>query len=226
MGKIKILFLSIVISFLLEGCWIFFIPPETKEIIQSCYCNKDSALHMPIRINGVYYIKKFTPKSDIKYPYDTIYEAFVFWADGFFEKNPKHEIFERDTVSVQNKASFFKYGSYGCYEIVKDTIYAKYVASPGGMSWGGTELKFEIINDSTIKRINLDHYGNEIRMETIKNHELKQFYYHNKCKFIPLKLSYGSDDSWLKRKPWFWCNKEQYRAWKKEQREERRKNRK
>jgi hypothetical protein len=37
----------------------------------------------------------------------------------------------------------------------------------------------------------------------------------NTATFIPLK-EIPPSDCWLKKKRWFWCDKEKYRAWKKE----------
>lgn len=172
---------------------------------QFCYDGVDIGLQLKININGYYSFYKTyianrgTPPVAIKSTYEI---TCFFMHDGIF-------IYNYDVESQD--------GMWGRYIISGDTIKAQFIEPPGGMSWSMNQIWFKIKDRNHLERL---YYGSP---ENITSEEIMQ--YHKKQReekseislgqFVPLNTLPNSDKSWLKKREWFWCDKNKYKAWKK-----------
>lgn len=196
MGKIKLYFLLLVVSVGFSGCWIFFIPPEQKTKLTYCFDNDYTGLDTILNIDG-YFLMCGMSSRNLRFSHYC-----KFFPNGMYVSNG---------------------GSWGIYEFFGDTIKIQEIDIPGSMSRTTSQTWFKIISMDTIKMI---YSGTK---EKVTNKDLNEFAINplNQCRifiFRPIRSDIDPNKSWLIKKRWFWCNKEQYKAWKKEQREKRRNN--
>jgi len=180
-------------------------PSERRSMLRNGYTNKCSGLDTIININGLYYIRIPQEKvKEVTHTYDTIYNAFIFYPNGFFEITTMDIIMQKEYLKGK-KPSYFKYGEHGFYKVVGDTIKARYVEPPGGMTWYAGETWFKIINENTIEVI-VGEARSLNYMDATRNYI---------CNFKELSFIPPYNKSWLIRKKWFWENEEDFKQWKK-----------
>jgi hypothetical protein len=106
-------------------------------------------------------------------------------------------------------------GYWGRYAVHNDTIKAQYIEPPRGMSWSKTEISFQIIDRNTIQQLNVQTPVAISQKDSKQNQPSGGRRTISLGKFIIQKNLPNSDKSWLKKREWFWCDKDQYKAWKK-----------
>lgn len=182
-------------------------PWGAKRDIDFCYRGSYTGIDTIINTDGYYYLRQ-----DDSSRFDGY--SFIFFKDGFFAYSP----FSDPNITVKNNGEIMKIDKaingyfVGTYKIDNDTIKAQFSNPPNAMSWTMTELWFEIVNNNTIRAINIP--DNIIKKrEQIRNTAT----YHREEKqdivFIPLAKLPNPDDSWIKKRKWFWCEDALYNDW-------------
>lgn len=192
---------------------------HTRNSFQSstyCYNGNPTGLNMLIETRGYYkfekkYIRNVGEPSGPTQ--DTLTFTALFLNDGTFVYNFIPDYFES---TANDRFGFYNRGTeWGNYYTSGDTIKAQFIESPGGMSWETGQFWFQIIDQTTIRELAFQ-YRNPItqldveiyqQSENGKNTSLGQFV---KYEILP-----DSNKSWLKKRRWFWCKKEDYLLWKK-----------
>jgi len=211
MQRLKITFNILLLLLIIPSCGIF-ISSEVKNDFTFCYQNENTGLDSLININGIYYINiNSVDREAIKHPYDTIYSAYKFFENGFFTINPDTSVFSINVETEKNSLFYHYYGKFGCYKLIGDTIKAQFLNPPGSMTWDRAEIWFLIINDNTLKRI----YRGDGKNVDINNFQSK--FKNNTCILFPIE-NYPLDikKTWLIKKKWFWCNKDDLKSYRKE----------
>ncbi len=106
--------------------------------------------------------------------------------------------------SIKNGKDLYKKQptpTWGLYKINKDIITTELISYSTLSHSGIIKMQFQIINDSTLKRINSKYADLEY------------------LRFIPL-INKPDSLCWLKEKRWFWCDKQKYKEYKKWLREQ------
>ena len=173
------------------------------QYTQYCFDGKLSGLGTKINTKGYYsftetYTKTVTPITEQKvssYPINCF----------FFDDGVLIYYFNQEALD----------GYWGRYTMHNDTIKAQYIEPPGGMSWSKTEIWFKIIDRNTIQQLDVDTYVNISHEDSKQNQPSGGRRTISLGKFIIQEKLPNSDKSWLKKREWFWCDKNQYRAWKK-----------
>jgi hypothetical protein len=105
-------------------------------------------------------------------------------------------------------------GLWGSYIIRHDTIMAQFIEPPGGMSWSKGEIWFKIIDKKTLRRIGLSNVS--MTKTDIEDYKLKKAQEYNTLGHLTHYSNLPDvNSSWLKKREWFWCDKYQYRKWRK-----------
>jgi len=205
----------IIVSVLTTGCYSHL--TNTAKSFTHCYQEKDTGIDSLLDNYGffrsMFIFKSYKGYQAIEYQ-DTGYINIVFFNDGFFLYNFDIRYFN-ETKNKRN--GFYNKGGaeWGLYIIDNDTIKAQTIETPG-MSWLKTEWWFKIIDKNTIEYL-YSKTNAPITIEDIFNKQKKEdltqivFPYQ----FVSNRDLPDSDKSWIKKKKWFWCNKERYRDWKK-----------
>lgn len=205
MGKLASL-IVLVFGFYIEGC-IAQRPWGAKRDSNFCYCGNYTGIDTLIKIIGYYsYSERESSRYDGK--------SFIFFKDGFFTYSP----FSDPNMTVKNNGEVKKIvkpinGYFtGIYKINNDTIKAQFSNPPNAMSWGMTEIWFEIVDNNTLRVINVPDSiisrANQIR--NTSTYRLKEEYL---VSFKPLSILPNPDDDWIKERKWFWCNDALYKEW-------------
>jgi hypothetical protein len=128
---------------------------------------------------------------------DTIYTNIVFFKDGIVVYNCNFsEIYEK-----MDRGVFYKRYFWGHYEIFNDTVKIYCLEPPYDIFRNSdiyNKLSFKIIN-----RNNISYIGSGD----------SNFVYYPTTTVL-LKRIPDSDLCWLKKEKWFWCNKEDWKAYK------------
>lgn len=174
-----------------------------------------------LNINGYYSQKELSKaKEELTDSYikieDTIYyiRNYLFYNDGIM-------LYDYVKRQFQRKKPFgYKTGMarWGNYTIIGDTIKAFIYASPGTQGLGTVSVWFKIIDSTTVKKILFKRYEYEqiTQQDIIAYQKRIEEEKISEAKFIPYDDLPDPNLSWIKKKKWFWCDKEQYKIWKRE----------
>lgn len=201
--------LVIISLLLLSSCVFFMVPRDTKDDFIRCYSikNSNTELDNKIEIEGIYFPEKSKGRNPSLEELESFLPCFIFYENGFCTKNPPYVWF-LDVNNEDVPSSYFNHGSiWGLYEIIGDTIKAHFIPKPGAMDCRVEKRSFNIKNDTcleeTIFNGTIIHNSNDNNMYFIFHH------------FDSLP---NPKKSWIIKKKWFWCNKSEYKRWKKESR--------
>ncbi len=193
----KILMFSV---FILSACSpkYLYMPRKVKDSFTQCYDNAEIETNGKIKLNGYYIGKTSTDK--------VVVNSILFFKDGSlaFNVHVGGLFYDEDRLH--------KYGTWGTYSVKDDTLTIQTV-NHNFFSSFCLEGKYLILNDTTLKEL----YTKDLVSKTVQLNDITKNPYY----ILPLnfKKKENKPDSlcWLKEKRWFWCNKEQYKKWKKEQ---------
>jgi hypothetical protein len=229
----KKLVLFICISILCNSCipigfYVHNVRPSYIKKGITCYDGKDPNIDSLINISGCYHEIIISKRKDYYFdkiyetPIDTSWTNIMFFKDGicvanfpnFGDKNDLSLYFKELGNSLVIKTSFYKIAYWGKYIISNDTIIVQCVQRPfssdGAPSWYAYEYWYKIIDKNTIQRIYEKPICNKSEFN-YKNSILKNMTYLP-AKFIPIDVL-PTSDNWVKKKKWFWCNKEDWKAY-------------
>ena len=205
--KIKILIVGVIIS-IIYGCSI------CKEITDNfiyCYDGKRTGIDSILNIDG-YYSMNHTMNQVFSYNNDEKSIGIgdcMFFKDGFF------------IYSFQPSSND---GLCGSYILRNDTIKAQFITNTKVEKCYIEEIWFQIIDKNRIKWLGSSAFF-KMTENNVKELKDKQ-YYPEPYKFIPLESFPNPDRLWIKRKNFFWCDKEKYKEYMAKLKEEKRKKKK
>lgn len=113
-----------------------------------------------------------------------------------------------------NKYNYYR--SWGFYKIESDTIKGLVIQAFGSMNLYLYEVEYKIINDTTLQRLKNYRHKNTVSKN---DYEIsKRIFDKEQCKTLFLRKTNCIPDfePWLKQKRWFWADKKEYKAYKKE----------
>lgn len=170
---------------------------------QFCYTGRETGLDHIIELNGYY---SFTSKyiRNVGFPAiqqeDTLLFYCVFFKDGTF---------------LYHYFPSAGGGDWGTYVVKNNLVKGQFIEPPGGMSWTKGEAWFQIIDKRTIKQLYFKNKESITEQEVIKSHLEGKDEDTSLGKFVPYDNLPDPNKSWLKKREWFWCSKEEYKVWKK-----------
>lgn len=201
------------------------VPMTIRNQFSFCYEANEAELNR-FNIQGYYRVlhvkKKFSKNFELEY--DTTFANLLFFNDGTFASEFYNNIDDMEhlfnEISKHGKNSdFFRTGYWGVYIIDGDTLKTQSINHPSALSstWHAVERWYKIVDMETIRIIGAKKLGTstgETKTTMSFNRRADEIFWE--AKFIPQEIL-PSSDSWLKDEKWFWCNEENYKAWKKSQ---------
>ncbi|GAA4439036.1 hypothetical protein GCM10023091_20650 [Ravibacter arvi] len=110
---------------------------------------------------------------------------------------------------------FYNRGTqWGSYTVEGDTIRMLVVESPGNTSWLSDEYTFKIENKESIRLVSVS--SPDYAENGALNYLTNGTHISEAGRFYPSDTLPDPDKSWLKHRKWYWCDKDQYKTWKKE----------
>jgi len=162
----------------------------------------------------------FSDENDIIY-LDTNCMFYSFFIDTMlYEKQNT-----KKTIISYNSPYFYR-GWQGRYKVFNDTLHIQSVYNPGiANTWMAIENWYKIVNNNTVKLIAYRWISYD-RENIGRNfsHELIQLESPRTYNIIELPVKVQESQNWLLKKRWFWCDKKEYKAWKKEMRKRKKHN--
>jgi hypothetical protein len=214
--------------FLILFLLVFFPACQKGTIKQSGYCynNNELIINNQLNLKG-YYTQIEIIKRNIGYPpnlktvEDNVVLNRVFYKDGIYLSNLEKEKFKIRKDRIKNKSnSGYSYSYWGLYNIYNDTIKAIVFPPPGTQGIGISYQWFKIIDQITIKEIYSKSREPITSEDIIKFQEYLPSWLISRSKgnFVYYDSLPNPDFSWIKKRKWFWCEKEQYKDWKRKMR--------
>lgn len=199
MKLIKIIIL-LQLLFVMHSCYTVH-----KSVIQDfdyCYSKSETGIESLINING-YYEVSYTSLIENKVIRQ---EAVVFYDDGIYLEFPSVEML-LDSHSISKKSWGEMNVNCGIYKLFLDTIKVQYVYI-GSATSGCETIFYKVKRFDTIDEV---FYGNcEAPPKMfLKNNEVSK-----SIKFIPYSKIPEANQIWLKQKKWFWCDEQEWKAYK------------
>jgi hypothetical protein len=193
--------LIILAALLFHSCYT--VGHQTIKEWNSCYSNSKTGIDTLININGYYEID-YIYEDEQTGKKSTRTEAIVFSGDGIYIGAPTIDFFLN---AVKKKIWDSKSFNMGIYNISNDTIWVKYIYIGSAYS-GCVTLGYHILDSNTL---NMIFYGN---CDNPPKPFINTFITSN-AKFISFKNLPNPDNMWIKGKAWFWCDKAEFKRWKK-----------
>ncbi len=195
MKLIKIIIL-LQLLFVMHSCYTV-----NKSVIQDldyCYSKSETGIESIININGYYEISYISINEIRK-------EAVVFYDDGIYLEFPSVEML-LDSHSISKKSWGEMNVKCGIYKLLQDTIKVQYVYI-GSATSGCETIFYKVKRFDSIEKV---FYGN---CDTPPRMFLKNNQVSVSINFIPYFKIPNANQIWLKQKKWFWCNKDEWKAY-------------
>jgi len=175
------------------------------------YNGKKTGIDSLINIEGYYKMGFLNYKER-----DIYFKNFMFYQDGifvfdFFDHNNNIPKYFRNIVEKNDK-SFYRYFFCGHYIISADTIKTQCINHPAPSLETDRlvyEIWFKVIDKNTLQCIYYKQLYRNYEKYPKNSMETKNSLHAN---FIPIELRPNSD-CWLKKKKWFWCDKEKWKEY-------------
>lgn len=215
---------SLIIVFLVV-CFTFCYRGYTFKNTAYCFDNINTELSSKLELKG-FYVQKEVTKTNNGYPPKTVIDTserhVVFYNDGILLYNFVKELF----IRKKDRKQWLQYNSgyrggysplWGRYVLQGDTIKAHFMVGPESAPnrpWG--YIWFKIIDKNTIRKICFKWADPITQKDVITYLENPPEWriFQTDAKFIPYDSLPDPNLSWIKKKKWFWCDEQQYKAWK------------
>ncbi|RPH32187.1 MAG: hypothetical protein EHM93_10225 [Bacteroidales bacterium] len=183
-----------------------------------CFDGKPTGIDSIIGVNGLYRGKM------VLYDGQILYSSLMLYRDGSIAQ----ELGKVPTDSALIQDYFTSLGhkgeemskktpcSWGRYIVSNDTIKVQLIVHYSYFDgWDAYEVHYKILDKRRIIEISSKPIGREYSRDYLEMYDdnVKKSKYFPMT-FIPLKQRPDST-CWLKKEKWFWCNKELYKVWKK-----------
>ena len=208
-------------------------PKGVKIPFRDCYNNDINNTNSSFKINGYYetrtYFNMFKDTAEI----ETFNDSYmVFYKDGTVVTNFWH--FNAATVKQylfnivkeeksNRKNGYYHWNDWGTYKLMNDTIKIMVCEKSRYLNGYNLYVKwYKIINDSTLIDVKYKQlYPNTYEIVIDTTHFIGG-------KINPLTHFHAFDSippskPWIKNRKWFWCNKEDYKKYKQEQKNKQKK---
>jgi hypothetical protein len=128
----------------------------------------------------------------------------------------------------RNRSMEFIYPSHGkgCFVVNRDTIIAQWISKYTQTNFVAWESKYKILDKNTLLFIGTRPLYKvdplpaiELERKELEEKDFEKVFgrkriVNDTATFVPLK-EVPPSDCWLKKKRWFWCDKEEFKKWKK-----------
>ena len=220
------LFIIILSCLIISACQNH-VPKSIKKSFVYCYDDRYTGIDSLINIDGYYKemsLHKRSPtvggflKDTSIYYIDTSYFYFMFYDNGLYVYSISdiyYDEYKKEWIK-KDKTSFLKdfsengetpeanyfYGNYwGSYTIHWDTIKVQRIYKGTSLNdgWAVSEHWYKVIDKNTIQRINSFNLPITMESQPVEKTE-------NPAIFVPISTKPKSDNSWILKERWFWCN--------------------
>jgi hypothetical protein len=175
-----------------SSCGYYIVPEHIKQNFTYCYDGMDTGIDTLINIEG-YFVQDHIIR--------IFYKDGIYVIGGFRTIDDFNEFIKKIESNRKAMSNFHKWYTWGRYIICGDTIKLQAVERPvfGSTSsiWYSVKGKYKVLDRNTIIGI---YPSSKERIPPTK--------------FVPLTIKPDSN-CWLKEKKWFWCNEEDWKAYKK-----------
>jgi hypothetical protein len=186
--------------FVMHSCYI--VHKSTIQEFDYCYSNSETGIESLINING-YYEVSYASLNENKIIRK---EAIVFYDDGIYLEFPSVEMLY-DSLSVSRKSWGEMNVRCGIYKYFQDTIKVQYVYI-GSATSGCETIYYKVKRFDSIDEILCGNCDTPPKM-FLKNNQISV-----SINFIPYSKIPNANQIWLKQKKWFWCNEQEWKAYK------------
>jgi hypothetical protein len=200
MGKINI-FIFGILTICLSSCIASL--KDKNKFKNTNHCFKNSINVDSLNNLGYYrfHIYNAFSKDDSSKTYDIVFYKNGICLNSYFENKENNE--------EENE----RWGRWGTYFVENDTIKTLTFNPPGSLQFISTEYWFKIRNDKTLENICAGiHCASET---SIKNYQKIKENESVIGKFVKLDTLPDFNNSWIIKRKWFWCNKQDWKEWKK-----------
>ncbi len=199
------LYIGLIIICIFSSCFV--VHKSTKSSFDRCYDKKLTNLEQQIRTDGYYSLSYSYQDNSTneKYYYN---KRIIFTDNGLYA--------QRDSLDFQNSDSEDKLvwaargTEVGLYNLNDNTIDVKLIRV-GSSTSSCISMIFEIIDMNTIKLISggdCSNFPSNIDSSIFK---------YSTAEFVPSDLGIDPKEGfWLLKKKWFWCDKSEFKKWKKD----------
>jgi len=203
--KIRLIVLACIFSSTITSC--FYYGKTTIRKFRLCYENIYTGIDTLIKIDGFY-------DMNISFCEDKSWNngKVVFYSNGMFLENPQLENIKEFNLNIE---TIGKWWNWGVYRLSNDTIIGQTLHIDGATS-SCESVYYKIIDSCTIQRIHPVDRSNYYINETYDYRPLYFYKFsYSKAHFVPFDSLPNPDVSKAKSKKWFWCDKKEYKKWKK-----------
>lgn len=200
--RVSKLILLLLVMVLFHACYVAH--RQTVVDFDCCYNNTKTGIENQINING-YYIIHHVFKDEKIEKESVRTEVLMFLDDGIYIEAPSIDFFMSASKNEQWDSKGF---DVGIYSIHNDTIKVEYIYI-GSTTSGCETVMYKIIDSNTLSRVFYGDCDNPPKAFS-SSHSVST------AKFIPYDTIPLIDRIWIKEKDWFWCDKEKYKEWKKQ----------
>lgn len=225
--KLSQFYFIALIFILMVSCNSNLVPSKIKRNFTTCYNGEYIRLDTIININGFY--RAFSERDGwgenavYEHRIDTNEVYFFLSSDGMFFYNINiNEKYRRD------RNMSFPYPSHGkgCFVINRDTIIAQWIAKYTQTNFTAWEDRYRVLDKNTLLFLGSKPLhktsplpATELERREHKERDFEQVFGRKRvvsdtATFIPLQVVPPSD-CWLKKKKWFWCDKQEWKEYKK-----------
>jgi hypothetical protein len=204
------------------------VPRSIKKSFTICYNPSTSIDATVLRTDGYYELTYMDsvfhtrPENAFEYyhSWDTCKERLIFFRDGIFLRrvevtNKKGwrvdeeiqfcDFFDNIANAESEYKNFYRYGSWGIYNIVKDEIVVQYFFTglrfTPRYNFGSSEDVYKIHNPTDI-----EYLYSEVMKSLPPNYKYKEKRNNLTIKFNPCKNMLSSGTAWIKKQKWLQCN--------------------
>ena len=218
--------LLLVICFFLTGC-VYLIPYRSIKKGFDCYEGKSTNLHSLINIQGYYYyndVEKYGNKTFEQQNVIIFFEDGTWcftvgdyrWLTGENGKKSINTFFKKVVDEPNSKCAKYFYGIrnwWGIYTIREDTIIAQETSNTSTFTpvFDSFVKMFKIVDCNTLIELYFSSIGDNFPTMVISEKNENSFEKNKKYHFIPTDTLPSSNNLWLKKKKWFWCNEEDWK---------------
>ncbi len=205
-------FLSVfLVAGLVSSCYTGY----TFKTTSYCYHDKPENIASKLNLNG-YYSEQEVITYNVGFPskqvIDTAIRNYIFYPDGIVLYGFKEELNKKRNGSVYKGGDHSQF--WGRFIVSNDTIKAHFIVGTLSGPPNKAYAWFTIKKTTAVKKICFK-WGEPITPLDVINYKDRAKHI-SEATFVHYDNLPDPNLSWIKKKKWFWCDKKQYKIWKKE----------
>ncbi len=181
----------------LSSCYI---AHKSEKRAFGCYKENYPSIDSLVETNGYFEINYYFPLESEKRKFPRTEFGLILYKDGTCVTASKEFL-----LNIIDSVKIWGGLTSGTYTISNDTILIKFLTIGSTTSTCWIE-KFKILSPRRLRQV---YAGSWEYGEYTKTHTFVE------AKFVPYNVSSINDELWVKKQSWFWCDKNEYKAWKK-----------